>query len=509
MSDAALDDAPVPPPEGTLGHRVSRGLKWSVLNLLVNKGLSIASGIVLARILVPADFGVFAVAIAVVNILFGLNDAGLVVAIIRWKGDLRAAARTCMTLAVGLSAVVYAACFALAPAFADAMNAPHVVGMLRLLALTVLIDGFVAVPHGLLVRDFRQDALAKIQFVSSPANFGTAVALGFLGAGAWSLAVGNVVGNLVAAAAFWRYSPLRAGFGFDRPAAKWMLRFGIPMALTSVVEYVLLNADYVVVGAVLGPVQAGFYLLAYNVSNWIVAALTDAVRPVAVAGFAELERGGGEVRDRFVRAYGVLLTAAIPLTIAVVVLAPSIIGFVYGPKWAPSGAALRLLALLGAARVAVGLVTDLLVGTGRSRTTLAVQSAWLVVLVPALVVGAHLGGIRGVGAAHAIVALGVALPLFLATVRVYGIHAAELLRLLRRPAVGGVVAASAAVALTRVVHGDFLRLLALGPAIVASYVVVVVPRHLLGPAGIRQARQRLRGGGAPADAPQPTGLAST
>ncbi|MGH9182064.1 MAG: oligosaccharide flippase family protein, partial [Acidimicrobiales bacterium] len=271
------------PPDPSLGHKVRTGLRWSLLNLFVNKGLSIVSGVILARILAPEDFGVYAIAIGVVNILFGLNDLGLVIALIRWQEDLRDAARTAMTIATVSSGVIYLACFALAPAFADALGAPHVVGVLRVLALTVLIDGLVSVPHGLLVRSFRQDALAKIQFISSPANFGTAVALGALGAGPWSLAMGNVAGNCVAAVAFWWYSPMRPGFGYQSATARKLLSFGIPMAGTSVVEYVLLNADYVIVGLILGPVEAGFYLLAYNVSNWVVAALTDAVRPVALA----------------------------------------------------------------------------------------------------------------------------------------------------------------------------------------------------------------------------------
>lgn len=471
--------------DAELTRKVRTGLRWSLLSLFAGKGVSILSGIVLARILVPDDFGVYAVAIAVVNVLFGLNDLGLVVSIIRWDGDVRVAARTAMTMATVSSGLIYLACFALAPAFADAVDAPEAVGVLRLLALTVVLDGFVTVPHGLLVREFRQDRMAVIGLVSGPANFATAIVLAAMGAGPWSLAVGSLVGNSIAAVACLRFSPMPVGFGFSLATAKCMLRFGLPLAGTSVVEYILLNADYLVIGVMLGPVEGGFYLLAYNMSNWIVAALTDAVRPVALASFAELSKDKERIGEKFAGAYVLLLTVTIFFTVAMVVLAPAVVGFVYGTKWERSAEVLRLLAVLGAARVAIGLVVDLLMGTGRSRMTLALHGCWLVLLLPAIVVGAHLEGIRGVGVAHAVVGV-VVVPLFLLSLKRHGVRVSAVFVQLVRPAVGGAATAVVGVVLSPLIDGHFVRLAIVGPAMLVTYTVVVVPWNHLRPSVIRQ-----------------------
>jgi PST family polysaccharide transporter len=125
--------------------------------------------------------------------------------------------------------------------------------------------------------------------------------------------------------------------------------------------------------------------------------------------------------------------------------------------------------------VAVGYVFDLLIGTGRSTTTLWLKGVWLVVLVPALIVGAHVDSIRGVAIAHLLVGVLVALPLFLlAAVRV-GVDPLLLRRASVRPAIGAVLAGVTGWFLHSVLSGDVVRLVVAGPAIALVYCAVALP----------------------------------
>ena len=190
-------------------------------------------------------------------------------------------------------------------------------------------------------------------------------------------------------------APFRVWPGWDAPAARWMLRFGVPLALTSLVEYIVLNLDYVVVGRVLGPVALGLYLLAYNVSNWPVSIVTDAVRRVSIAGFAHVSADDEAVRAGFHRTFRILAIVSLPLVLLLAVLA-----------------ARRHRGALRAQVERVGHRPHLprhprrhprrdrlrvrpLIGVGRSRLTLVLKLAWLVALLPALVIGARDGRHRG------------------------------------------------------------------------------------------------------------------
>lgn len=475
-----VDPQDVAAEEPPLEARIRSGLRWSFLNQVVGRVVSVVSGIVLARILVPEDFGVFAVALLVVNILFGLNDLGLLLAVVRWPGDLKVAARTATTLASGFSVLLYATVFVAAPYFAAFMNSPDSTWVLRVFCLTIVIDGITTVSHGLIVRGFHQDRMTKSEFAALPVNVAISVGLALAGAGAWALVIGQIVGNLVSAVVIMRLAPFRVWPGWDGPAARWMLRFGVPLAFTSLVEYILLNLDYVIVGRILGTTALGLYLLAYNVSNWPVSIVTDAVRRVSIAGFAQVSADADAVRAGFHRTFRILAVVSLPLVLLLAILSEAVVGALYGSKWQESATVLTFLAILGGVRVAVGYVFDLLIGVGRSRLTLVLKLAWLVALLPALMIGAEMNGIRGVGIAHAIVAVVVASPLFLFGARAVGVRLGPLGRDLARPVLGALAAALLGIMLQQVVHGAWTELLVIAPLMIATYVFVGLPwRDLL------------------------------
>jgi O-antigen/teichoic acid export membrane protein len=437
--------------DAALKGAVSRGLRWSFANVAIARVASILMGIALARILVPDDFGVFAPALAVVNILFGVNDLGLLLAVVRWKGDMRVAARTAHTMALAFSGFLYAVVFVTAPWFADVINSPATAPVLRVFALTVFIDGWTTVSHALLARDFHQDRMAKAEFSSMPVGIITSVGLALAGAGVWSLVVGQVLANCVSGFLIYRAAPMRPGFGWSTPAARKMLSYGLPLAGTSLVEYSLLNVDYIIISRALDPAALGFYLLAFNISSWPLTTITDAVRRVSIAGFAKLEGNTQSVRENFGRALAALLTAALPITIAMALLAVPLIGFLYGDQWLPSAPVLRFLLILSFARMAIGFMLDLLMGVGRTRTSLLLKIIWLVALVPALQIGVNADGIRGVAIAHSIVAWTVALPLFALASQRAGANMMDVIPRMVRP-----VAASVAVVVVGLLVRDHL-----------------------------------------------------
>ncbi len=128
-----------------------------------------------------------------------------------------------------------------------------------------------------------------------------------------------------------------------------------------------LNADYVIVGRLLGAAELGFYLLAFNVSSWVPGIVTTGIRYVSVAGFSRLAESDDEERSltRGVQRSAPLLIALIlPFTVLVAILAPQIIALFYGSAWAPAALPLRFLMILMAGRVLVSFAFDILTSAG-------------------------------------------------------------------------------------------------------------------------------------------------
>jgi O-antigen/teichoic acid export membrane protein len=461
----------------TIGRKAGRGLTWSLLGTLATKLGSFALGLVLARLLAPADFGVFAIALAVTAFAMHVNDAGIIAACVQWRGKLEEMAPTGATIAVLSSVFVYGLLFLSAPAVATLSGAPEATPVVRLLTLIIVVDGITAVRVAALMRRFEQGRLTKAIMIGWLANAAVALPLAFAGAGAYSFASGQLAGSVVTGAIVFKMGNVPVKLGFDKEIAKKLFRFGLPLAASLGIEAVLLNADFVIVGNVLGVAALGYYLLAFNVSSWVPGLIGTAVGYVSLPGFSRLAERDSEALALGVRrSVPLLVTAVLPVAVVTATLAPQLVDFLYGDKWGPAAVALRYLMVLMVVRMLTSFARDILMGLGSTRYILWLNAGWAIALVPALWVGTHLDGIRGAAIAHGVVAVCIALPLAVLALRLAGVSLMPTLPALVRPAVGAAIAAAVIMLIDSVVSGSsFVQLSLAGGAGLIVYILVVVP----------------------------------
>jgi len=462
----------------SLTRRARRGLGLSLANNVLVRAGTFLTGVVLARILAPHDYGVYAVALVVLNALFSMNELGVSVALVRWPGDPRRIIPTVATLSIGSSLLMYVVSFIAAPWLTSAMGVPEATGVLRLMGVAVVIDGITSVPVAMLAREFGQGRRLIIDITSLAVVSCTTLVLAATHHGVWSLAIGQVAGNLTTLVLAFLLVTTRFRPGWDGESARELVRFGLPLAGSSFLVFAVLNIDYVVVASMRGAVELGYYLLAFNLSSWPVNAISTAVRRVSLPYFAQLRETPAQVSTAFARALGLLLLVTVPVCALLSAFAIPMVRVVYGARWTPSAAALAYLAILGGARVVFELCYDFLVADARPRATLRLQVVWLISLAAALPAAAHWGGVRGVAMAHAAVAVIVMAPLFFRAIMGSGVR----LRDLRRPATGPLlgtlgVAAAAAASLSL---GDGIARLAIGGGgALLVYLVVQRPQRWL------------------------------
>jgi len=447
---------------------------------------------VLARMLGPHEFGTYAVAWVALLAMLSLNDLQVSLAIVRWPGDPAEIAPTVTTIAVAGSVAMYVVCFFAAPVYASAMGAPAAADVVRVLAISVVLDGLVCTPVGLLDRSFRQDRRMIADQVNGWLGALVSIGLAWAGLGAMSLAIGRISGAVAAAVLYIRFSPEPLRFGFDRANARALLRYGMPLAGSTVVVFAVTNVDQLVVGRVLGPTSLGFYVLALNLATWPVTMFSLPVRNVAPAAFARLQHDQQAMRTAFLSAAALLCAVALPICLVIGGSATPLIRFAYGARWLPASRVLLWLSLLAALTIFFQLTYDYFVVLTRTRVVFTLQLGWLLVLVPALIAGARLDGIVGVGVAQAVVAGGVILPWYLHELRRAGIRRRVLGSRLWLPLAGAAAAGLAATAAARMLPND-LAALAVSGVTGLAIVGLLVFR-------MRAALKRLRQGGGEAAA---------
>ena len=450
--------------------RPARALAWSFGNTAASKLGTLVIGVALARILGPEEFGTYAVAFVALLAVLAFNELGVSLAIVRWPEDPREIAPTVNTISLAGSATITALLMLAAPAFTTAMGAPEATGLVRLLALCVLLNGVVATPAAVLQRYFRQDRRTLADQVNVWLGAGVSLGLAASGLGAVSLAIGRVTGAGVSSAILFRSSPIPYRLGLDRRYVRPLLRFGLPLAGASSVVFAVGFVDQLMVGALMGPTLLGYYVLAFNLANWPVAVVSQPLRAVAPAVFARMQHDPVAMQQAFNRVLRPLASVALPGCLVLSIVAEPIVRLVYGEAWVPAAAALRWLALLAALRIFFELAYDYLVVLGRSQQILWTQILWLFALVPALAVGLDIGGVAGAGVALLSVAGLVVLPMYVLLLRRVGIRTEGLVRAVATP-----VAAATALAVIAwfLVNGGATSLVALLSSGVLTAVVLV------------------------------------
>lgn len=496
MTASQVPDEKTVPPGGasdrarSVGAQVSRGAAWSLLNNVVLRLGTLLSGIVLARLLSPADYGVFAVALVVLALLHAFNELGVSLALVRWERDLQEFAPTVMTIAVTSSTILYALAWFAAPAFCEVMGSPAAVPVLRVLCLAVILDGIATVPSAILDRHFQQLQRFACDLAAFVTMAGLTITLAATGHGAMSFAVGQVAGTIVTVVGYLWLCSVRVTPGWSGRIATELLRFGLPLAGASLLVLSITHAGNIVVGALSDDATLGLYLMAFNVSGWALTVVTEAARRVSLAGFSRLVDDPEQLGKSLARGVGLLMAITVPVCVLVASYAGPGLEVVYGAKWVPAAAALQALAALALLRVLLNIGYDLLVALDGNRILIALNAVWLIALIPVLLIGTAKDGIRGAAVAQLAVAALLMLPIFAMVLRRYPIRWLPTIKACVRPAVGGLAVVISAVVVRMTISGALPQVIIGGLVAIALYLPVVMPMRAMLPGRTQQDKDK-------------------
>jgi lipopolysaccharide exporter len=460
----------------SLVQQARGGAAWSVLANLTMRFASIAVTAVLARLLSKSDFGAFAIALAVYLVVASLAELGMASAIARSAEEPEDIAPTVASLSLLVSGGVAIAMAVLATPLATVLGQPSAAPSIRILSLCLFLTGVFAVPGAQLVREFRQGSIFAATVVGFLVANPLLIVLALHGGGAtafaWSRVVGQLATGLVLVlACSRRYRP-----GWRSDQVRPLLLFGLPLAMANLVNWTLLNADYLILGRLVDTARVGVYMIAFNVASWSTAILGSVLNSVVVPSFARLSADRERLGSALVSSAQLVAVIALPVGAITCALASPLVATVFGPTWSDSAPVLAVLAWYGVLFSYSLLFSNVLVALGKTGRLLVVQGVWVAFLVPSIVLGLRHAGLPGVGWAHVVTIAAIAVPAYLvAALRATGVSLGRLLRPALRPFLAALAAGGAAWGLAHAFSSSFLQLLAGGMLGCAVYALLVAP----------------------------------
>lgn len=368
--------------------------------------LAFPAGVLLARLLLPADFGLAGLCAIVVGFVTLAADLGVGSAIIQRRElterHLRAALTGTFLLGVLIAGVLAMA----APLIERFVRAPELAALLRLQSLVFITTGCDTVARSILQRrlDFRR--LYMIEVISyALGGLLTSILCALAGLGVWSLVIGTLSQSALACAMSMTAAnvPLRPLLA--RRELGELLGFGLGVSANNLVNYVGRNGDNFFVGRLLGPTILGYYSRAFNLMMMPLNYVTSAFSAILVPSFAEIQHERARIGRGFLMTIQLAAILVLPVAAGMIVAAPHLIIGLYGERWAGAIRPLQVLCLAAFPKAIMSLVGPVNRACNRVVTELWFQCAFALAVVGATIVGSH----QGIVAVSALVTVATAL----------------------------------------------------------------------------------------------------
>lgn len=460
-----------------------QALAFSFLDRYAGLVLHTATAMVIARLLTPAELGVYSVVMVMIGLVAVFRDLGAGQYLVQHRSGDAAALGVTWTLQSGLGAafalVVYAGAWPLAAFYRD----ERIVGIMQVVALNFLVTPLLAFPNAQLLRAMRFRTIAAIRFVGAIANAATAIGLAWRGLGPVALAWGNLATTAVGIAITALFARLPM---WQRPTTQGLreaLRFGGGLTAVALLSTVRGGAPELLLGKLQTLAAAGLTSRAQGLAAMFQQLVLDAVGAVALPYFARESRAGRELAPPFLRAAELILGLGLAFFGVLLVLAFPIVRLLYGLQWDESVPLLRWFAFATALALPATVCYSPLVALGAIREVVVATVVSTVVGVAATAIGAWFGPLEVAQAIAAVNALGSVLWLGLAKPRI-GFGWAALAAVAARSA--AVAAAATAPALVTILalgwepHGrPFVALACLPLCLAAGALAGWATRHAL------------------------------
>lgn len=316
-------------------------LRWT------DRLLGIVSTLILARLLVPADFGIIAMASLVVILVDTLLDLGVNAALVQNRDTDRHDYDTAWTLRLAQSALAAAVVATAAPLAASYFNDSRVEAVLWVMAMSVLVAGFENIGIVSFQKNMEFGREFRFFFLRRLAGFLVTVSLALLLRNYWAMVFGTLTGRLVGVGLSYWVHDFRPRFSLSRLRALWS--FSQWMLVRNLGTYGAQQIDKIILGHRASATTLGAYNLADDIAAMPVTELLAPIGRVLFPAFVNAAADPQELRRRFTLAFGIQMLLALPAGVGLALVAETAVPLLLGPQWLPAVSLLQILALISVA----------------------------------------------------------------------------------------------------------------------------------------------------------------
>lgn len=370
---------------------VFSSLVWKLIERFFSQFVNLVIQIILARILMPDDFGSLAIILAVVNFLAIFVQSGLATAIVQKEDIDEQDISTLCIMSIGIATLLYIGMFLLAPVIANAYELPALEWPMRVLALTLFPSAINSIQTAILSRRMEFKKLCLRSMIAVPASGAIGIAMAYMGFGLWALVVQNLSNMLIVMVimAIGLRIPLSKGFSLKR--AKEIYSFSGKILLSSIVSSGYDMVRTMTIGSRYTTADLAYYDKAYTYSYYVAQIVNSSITSVMLPVFSRKQSEPEELHAMARRSCRMVAFIMVPVFLGGAAVAEQLIPLLLTSKWAaciPFFVAFCILRIPGSI---VAIDKQVYFAMGRSGITLFLEIIWFLANFTVLLVVMNYG----------------------------------------------------------------------------------------------------------------------
>tara|TARA_R110000787_G_scaffold8895_31_gene30701 strand:- start:1874 stop:3388 length:1515 start_codon:yes stop_codon:yes gene_type:complete len=376
-----------------ISSQIATGAGWTVLMRFGVRFIGVISTIVLARVLVPADFGLVALAMLLVTAVEVMAEFNFEVYLIRDQKAGREIYDTVWSLTIIRGAVMGLLMIALAGPASVFFNEPRIEQIVYLLAAITFLESLQNVG----IVDFRKHMQFDRDFVfmlsAKIIAFTVTIGLALWLRSYWALVIGTMSERIVRILLSYRMHPFRPRWSL----AGWheILSFSSWLLFNNFLNFIYTRSDTFFIGKIVGTTSVGLYSVAYEISNLATTEIVAPIRRAIFPGYAKMADDPELMRQGYLDVLSVTLMVTAPVAAGIGLIADPFVRVILGEKWLAAIPLIQILAIYGLVSIAWSNTAPLFLALGRPKVVTLFLGIGVIVILPSLYYGVSEAGALG------------------------------------------------------------------------------------------------------------------
>lgn len=421
----------------SINRQMAKGAAWMMALRMFNRIVGFVSTLILARVLVPADFGLVAMATVLMAFLSAVSDFSVHVPLIQKSTLDREDLDGGWSLNLLISSAQAATLLVLASPAATFYEEPRVTSIIYALAAMALLKGFSNIGIVMFQRELNFQREFVLMAINRVVTFTVTMTCALLLRSYWALIAGMLSGTITGLILSYVMHPFRPRLCRER----WeeLFKFSKWMILNNILRFLTMRGPELILGRLIGPRAVGLFAVGYEIGTLPTSELVAPINRAALPGYSRLKEVEGALLGGYLDVLGLIALIAIPAAVGLAATVEILVPVLLGENWLDAIPVMRYLALAGAIGVLMTNNSAVYMALGKPQLITWLSLLKLSLLIPGMFAGAAWDGVTGVAAMYTLVEVLMLVPNLVVLSRTLGVKAAAYAAVIYRPVTGAVL----------------------------------------------------------------------